>query len=324
MRLADGFAQKALNICKRMPKWGLTDLVHTPVVRPMPGIVPAYSQSPAPVVYMIAVVMTSLRFLPASVALGLAVFAGSPAMAQTWIQDFNNDDSDDWETYSPASEGTFTIADGVYNIQAAAPLHALLGPGRAGSLLKDVTVSDFRISVDLVDWADELPQSLGIVARVNEFELGEADGYFFNYSPGPSAGRNKGEIEITRFDDEMRHPEVFAAAQLTEDLNSAFDYRFVFTGVGGLLTGSVYRIGDETPIATVELFDDEYLSGRVGLLVMDSNPDAPSSQKLGPANATFDNFSVSAIPEPSTYATLAGLVVGVAAFWLRRKPAAVA
>lgn len=249
--------------------------------------------------------MRTLRFLSASAALGLAIFTSSSLPAATWTLDFNNDNDDAWLSYNLVGSATFTFSSGAYRIEVEPPNTADFGPGRAGILLNDVTVTNFTISVDVVNWAAELPQSFGIVARVNNLGLGETNGYFFSYSPGESAGRSHhGELEIARFDNEIRQTDALASLGLEEDLNPAVGYRFVFSGVGSLLTGSVYALTNlDTALATVYFEDDTYLTGGVGLLVTDSSA---HSLGLGPADATFDNFSVSTIPEPSTYALMFG------------------
>lgn len=60
--------------------------------------------------------------------------------------------------------------------------------------------------------------------------------------------------------------------------------------------------------------DSTYSSGSVGLLVADGN-----SQSLGAADATFYNYSVTAVPEPSTYAMIGGALVLGYTVWRRRR-----
>jgi hypothetical protein len=269
-------------------------------------------------------VMRRLRCV--STVLGLVVVASFPAMAQTAV-DFSEGDGafTRYDPFSPWSDSaTFNTDGGVYQIQAVAPPDASTeyGPGRAGAVLTGVSLSNFSVSVDVVSWDSTLPQSFGIVARVSEFGLGTSDGYFFNYAPGSGRGRTFGEVEISRFDDEIRNTEALTAMQVTDDLSSGTGYRFVFEGVGSLLTGSIYELTDlSTPLITIQLADSTYLSGGVGLLVTDSS--LSSSSGPVPADATFDNFTASAIPEPGTYAALAGLASGLTAFWFRRKRRAV-
>jgi PEP-CTERM putative exosortase interaction domain len=261
--------------------------------------------------------MANLRLLPASAVLGLIVGASSSVIGQTLIQDFNSGSDSAWERYDPFGSATFSLADSAYRIQADPSPSEEFGPGRAGSILTGVTVSDFTISVDLVNWDAGLQQSFGVVARVNNFGPGTTNGYFFNYTPGPSAGRAKGEVEISVLQNEAR-AWTGAAVKLTTDLDAEKDYRFVFTGIGDILTGSIYALDDlETSIVSIEMTDAVYLAGQVGLLVTDSSP---YTNGLGPADATFDNFTVSAIPEPSTYALIfGGAALGFVAWRRGRK-----
>ncbi|WP_234572420.1 T9SS type A sorting domain-containing protein [Rhodohalobacter sp. 614A] len=202
------------------------------------------------------------------------------------VQSDNFDDGNDagWDQYDPLGNGNFAFPSGAYELSTTAPPVADYGPARVGSTLSGITASNFRISVDLVDWDADLPQTFGIIARVNNIGLGTTDGYLFSYSP--KASRSNTALAIEKVENESSVPNddrVF----LAEDLDPEAGYRMVFTGIGNQLTGSIYSLDDlNTPLGTVTFTDNSYQSGGVGLFVGDSN-----TSDLQGATATFDNFS---------------------------------
>lgn len=241
----------------------------------------------------------------------LSVVSG--ARAQTVVHDFN--DADGWTPYNPIGVGSFNIVDSAYRIQAAAPSDAEGGPGRAGIVLAGTMATDFTVSVDLVGWDAGLQQTFGIMARANDIGLGTSNGYLFSYSPRGSFG----DIAIELFQNEGAS--FGTSIRLDEDLNASRDYRMVFTGAGDSFTGSIYELDNVTNplVGTVNFTDATYSNGAFGLLVADSNPYSPAINPLGMADATFDNFQLTAIPEPSTYAALAGVGALGMAMWFRRR-----
>jgi hypothetical protein len=222
--------------------------------------------------------------------LALTILAAGTAGAQTY--DFNAGSDADLIRYDPLAGlglgGTYGFPGGDrYRVQAASsvPLTGTVGPGRAGALGSDPQ-ADFSVSVDLVDWDPALDQAIGLVGRIQQPGLGMSDGYGFLYFP---AG---GGVAFNRFDDEASTVLPSAGSPLVT-LDPAKDYRLVFTGVGPVLTGSIFDLAaPETPLVSITANDATYASGAGGLLVS-----AALSSPGGTGDATFDNLRV-AVPEP--------------------------
>ena len=99
------------------------------------------------------------------------------------------------------------------------------------------------------------------------------------------------------------------------DLDTEAGYRVVFTGVGDQFSASIYLLSNlNAALGSVTYTDDTYQSGGFGLIVTDSN-----TFDLQGATATFDNFSVTAVPEPANAALFAGVVGAVILMFLRRR-----
>lgn len=252
-------------------------------------------------------------------ALGLVALLASPcARAQTVVDDFNDGNDTGWTHVNPLGSGTYSFPSGTsYRIQApvAASDPGTTGPARAGTLLSGVTVGDFTVSVDLLDWDDSglTHQAIGLITRVSDVGAGTTNGYFFHYDPHGSNGHSS--IWIDGLADEQ--PFSLGSASVTA-LTPGTGYRLQFTGTADLLTGSVYLLSDlSTPLYQVQVTDATFGSGFVGLLVADQGRLFSGNQT---ADATFDNFSTTtAIPEPATSAALAAATCGLAAAVIRRR-----
>lgn len=249
--------------------------------------------------------MTVFRFLPA----GLLLLSVAPAWAQPiYSQDFNNQNDAGLTRYDPLGGvpgGTPTsytfpqLSPGNfgYRIQVpSSPNPGVFGPARAGAARVDSILTDFRVSVDLVDWDNTTDQGFGIGARGREFAIGQFDGYYLGYYTIATSGP---VININRIDNELGTP-ITPPGQGAVSLVPGHGYRLVFTGVGTLLTGQVFDLANlSTPLATVSATDAAYASGFTGLI-------ANANQFSGPtafADVTFDNFVV-AVPEPGSLALL--------------------
>lgn len=241
---------------------------------------------------------------------GLAALA---SLTVSVAQSFNFDTGTDAGLlhYDPLSAlgvgGTFAFPGGnTYQISApsSSPFTGVAGPARAGAYYP-VAISDFSVSVDVVAWNSSLVQGFGPAARMQQPGLGTTDAYGLTYINGA------GVMVIGRFDNEVGT----GLAQVSITLNPALDYRMVFTGVGSTLTGSVYALTDlSTPLATVSTTDTTYTSGFGGILLA-----ATVSLPTQAVDATFDNLSVTAVPEPGEYAAIAGAVMGGFVLWRRRQ-----
>ncbi len=243
------------------------------------------------------------KFLLISGALCNALLVlATPVSGQVIVDDFNDGNDVGWTRIQPLNQfapglATFNFPSGGYQISSgASPNPGALGAARAGSYRGDASYGDFRISVDLVNWGNNASQAVGILGRLGTPGLQTTSGYAFTVSLN-------GSIDITRVT--MEAGTGIATGTIGGPLNLAVDYQLVFTGVGGLLTGTIYDAANpSTPLQSISVTDTTYASGFGGLLIFDSS--AGGNQ---PASATFDNYR-SSVPEPSA------VVLGLAALGL--------
>lgn len=256
-----------------------------------------------------------LRTLGALVlAAGLALSAQGQEIPE---DDFRDGNDDGWLHYAPlrhpalgfgtaAPAATFQVSENFdYQIASAEPPDQRGGPARAGSLRPDAVFDEFLVRVDLTDYIGFPNQAVGILARVNDYQVaapGQLEGYAFTFSTGGS-----GSLLLSRVVNE--DPVVVADSSLPTTLDPAKDYRLVFRGVGGSLTGQIFDVENlATPLHTVTFTDPDPLPpGITGLVVFDNTDD-------NAAGAYFDNFAA-AVPEPAAL----GLVAFAALAAMRRR-----
>jgi hypothetical protein len=246
------------------------------------------------------------------VAAALVALLSPPAPAQVFTDNFNSGTDAGWTHYQPlqplGAGGTWSFPGGnTYRIQAAhTPSLGTLGPGRAGSVRTNLTYTDFNLGVDVVNWDNTVPQSFGLAARLSNIGLGTTNGYLFFVD-------STGGLDIYRVDGEVTH----SIASDPLSLLAGASYRFTFRGVGGTFTGQVFDLANPTvPLATVTNAapDTAYASGSPGLVVAEN-----TSGPISGADATFDNFSASPVPEPGSWALVA---LAAAGGWCARRRAA--
>jgi hypothetical protein len=237
----------------------------------------------------------------------LALLASlAPASAQSF--DFNSGSDAGLTHYSPLTPfgagGSFSFPGGdSYRIQApSSPAPGSVGPARAGSYLA-TSFTQFTESVDIVGWNNSLGQAFGLIGRIQNPGLGTSSGYGLVVFPS-------GVIAINRFD----HEQATGITGTAFAINPADSYRLVFNGNGSTLNGTIYDLSNlATPLATLSTVDTHYTSGFGGMIAA-ASIQTPSSA----ADATFDNFTITSVPEPAEYALVAGLsLVGIVA-WRRR------
>lgn len=234
--------------------------------------------------------------------------------SDTFVSDTFVDGNDDgWVRYNPlASQGngaTYSFppvqtplgTDHRYRIEAEASSNPEVnGPARVGSFRFDTSPAAAGTTWVVTGWDATKNQTFGAFAGVHFEQDNTFDGFGFTYS-------TLGSLDILRMDNGVSS--VLASTPIT--LDSAAVYRFVFaTTAGGGLRGFLFQAPDlVTPLVDFEVIDRDFVNGASGLYLFANDP----SSGVG---ATFDNFSVGIVPEPSILSILA--LGGLCAFWAGR------
>ncbi len=217
------------------------------------------------------------------------VFSSAPALAQ--CDAFSDPASiTNWLRYDPIftasglAQNSFTLANGVFRLQAkASPNPLLLGQARVGALRPDGIYTNFYVTADLVGWNSQVSQAFGLVGGVRDIGPGRTDGYSFTYRT------DRQTVFITRFTDELILSNLGSSSG-TYLLDTNLAYRFVFTRSGDKLYGDIYELPHLTNrVLKIEATDPALPSGIVGLLAIDF-----SLATNAIADATFDNFCAAA------------------------------
>lgn len=225
-----------------------------------------------------------------------------PVAALALAQTDNFDDANDtgWSHYNPlgafGAAATFSYPGGAYRIAAPpSPAPADLGPQRVGSLRPEKTYTRLRVETDILDWNNDINQSLGLIARVGNLGIGTTTGYTYNYNT--VSGFHQINLVLNEA----------PAMQVNESpfkVNPAHRYRMVFTLVGPQLLGQMFSATNASvPLHSVFGTDENHTEGTAGVFAFALNA-------LGPVDVRFDNY-VAAVP-PKIRATLldAAPVVG--------------
>jgi PEP-CTERM motif len=190
--------------------------------------------------------------------------------------------------------------------QSAAP--GTLGPGRAGSFVTGQSYANFSLSFDVIAHTGSTSAFAGSFVRVSTPGLGTLNGYavgidfsvdrlFISKVVGEAS---KGAIGPNA-----------ASASLT--LNPSDVYTVNYTAIGADQQATLIDKTTSTVLATVSGSDATYASGQVGLgLALQTGT---AGLQTG---ATFGNFAVSSVPEPSTWALGVLGLAGVIAAGARR------
>lgn len=238
------------------------------------------------------------RFLRRAGHLGVLLLllgcAALPLQLAAQSDDFNDGNDAGWTRYSPLAPfgagAKISFPNGAYRVLApASPDPAQVGPARAGSLRKDVTYSDFQISVDVVAWDAALRQSIGLVARISNIGLGMTQGYTLNYNP------QSGFLQMVAIVGEAPGPTI-NEKQIPVPAGQPF--RLVFTGTGLDFVGQMFSPDNLTvPLGSIYGQNESYQEGWGGVFVFDLNgPDT--------ADATFDNYAAAVPGPPALRATV--------------------
>lgn len=205
-------------------------------------------------------------------------------------------------TYSFPPNQTPLGLDHRYHIEAGpSPNPELYGSARAGSFRLDISPNAAGASWSLHGWSSTANQTFGGFVGVSFGLNGTFDGYGFAYSTA-------GSLDILRI--EKGVSSVLATAAVSLDPSSIYLFTFSTSWAGGL-TGRLYETPDFiTPVATVETIVPDFVNGASGLYLF-------SNELNGGIGATFDNFQVGVIPEPSPVSILG--LGGFAGLWFARR-----
>lgn len=218
-------------------------------------------------------------------------------------------------TGNPTVFHDVSFPDGGVRITSPPTPNPEFGPARTGIEQQSVSVTNFDISVDVVDRGSHLNNGWCISARTREIGPGTTDGYFFcgvDVEGGIGFAINMVQDELFTL------PQVDSTAgDEPVQVASDADLRLHFRGIGNNLEASVYNLSDlDTPLATLSGIDDTYSQGFTGLAVGAGGDEPGVFDLTSFGDATFDNYSLS-VPEPSS-SILACLGV-VLALRFRRK-----
>jgi hypothetical protein len=211
---------------------------------------------------------------------------------------------------------------------------------RVGSYVTSLApITDFLVSVDLINWDNTLGQNMGVMARLTApitgiLPNGYGFGYVNRYS-GTGTGTDQLRIwNLATFSQINADPFGVANGSVGQFMgpgaNPSFtggssapvpggDYRLIFWGIGSNLYGQMIDLGTGLPLLvsdghggvtdTIRAVNSAFTTGTAGLFAV------TGEDMIDP---TFDNFSASVVPEPSTLA-LAGLgLLGLALRKVRR------
>lgn len=230
----------------------------------------------------------------AAMALGAAL----TLQAQFVTDDFTDGNDQGWSHYDPfvslgmpVVEWRFT--NGAYRLRTTTPTGMPENPGRGGSLRSE-NYTNFFTSVDIVNWDDTRPQSVGLLARIGTAGFLTTTGYAFTWdrgNPTNATAGTAGDVDVSALDGEVPRGLTLTGSDRIH-LNPGSSYRFVFIGRGPNFEGRVYQLPDtNTPLIQVTCSDPTYPSGASGLVIYDNTG-------MSLCDATFDNFVSNDVEPP--------------------------
>lgn len=254
--------------------------------------------------------------LPLTIAVVLSLGA-APSAAQAQSYNFDNGNDTGWTHLNPLGKfgvsASYSFPDGGYRMSLPAFNHPQLSYSRAASLLEGTSYSEFHESVDATAWSPNT--SFGLLARVGNIGLGQTTGYSFFYNSQQS------RLFVAFHVAEVAYS--YSGTSVPMTLDPQKQYRMTFDGIGNDLTGSIFDLAHPgAALATISITDHAttnppdntthlpYLSGFSGLLL---------ANVVGPASVTYDNYSVSAVPEPMSTGIASGFGLVALAAWHRQK-----
>lgn len=242
----------------------------------------------------------------------VAVALGVNARAD-YSDDFSSGSLANYDLYQPlfpfGAGGSYVTGSGNLSITAPqSPNPGALGPGRAASFISGQSYQNFTVSYDLTVSGSSTKQFVGAFVQVTNPGLGTLNGYAVGidfstdqlFISKVTGENSKGSIAPTA-----------ASSALALDLSGVYhvDYTTIFGQQSATLTDK--KTG--AVIASVYGTDTSYTSGAVGLgLSLQTTTPGVS------ASATFDNLTVTSVPEPTAW-ILASLGLGSLAIDSRRR-----
>jgi len=234
-----------------------------------------------------------------------AIFSCAPLLSHGQLfqsDNFNDGNDSGWTRYDALAplglNATYSFPDGGYRIQTTYTTGVQQNPGRSGTVHPGV-YSDFYVAVDVVNWDDTLPQSFGLLARVQTPGLQTTTGYAFTWDRGNPTNATAGDLDISSITGEA--PSNVTTGPSGFRMEPGRKYRMVFVGRGSALEGRLYETSDlVNPLIVIQGTDTTYSSGQNGMVVFDN------SGGRFPTDATFDNFYATDIEPPRIRTTPVG------------------
>ncbi len=217
-----------------------------------------------------------------------ACFIIALALAKAQDPIIVRDDFDDgtlgeeWTRFPNDAATTVTHLDGRVRFQAA-------NSGFAGLDREDISLSEFYVAIDLIDWDPSFNPIFGLATRT---QPGSSGGYVCQYG-GLLPEIPEGGFSIRKFGN---NGDDVLSVDTSVRFEAGRSYRILFTGKGTHLTAKVYGLEDlESPLSQIETNDSQYASGFVGIYGLAAPPNK--------VDVTIDRFlvadSAAYVPEPS-------------------------
>ncbi len=233
----------------------------------------------------VGLVLTTITLLGLSADTRAAIFS----------DDFDDGNIAGWSLYNPL--GGFSISypqPAKVQLQSTFSPNLNFGPGRGALYRNDLPqAGDHSVAVDFSSYEIN-NQFFGVVSRMRQITPGALDAYVLSYSPQWFSTAPRARFAIDRLDNELR---TSLAEFRFEELPDDGNYRLELALRGSLLTGVLTDLLNPLdPLSTLTITDNTYTQGVTGLFVAGSLVNNTTSL------VNFDNFTIQAIPEPSTWA----------------------
>ena len=233
----------------------------------------------------------------------------SAQLPEVLNDNFDDNNVDGWRFVDPIGEilgspvSSLIVEDGTVRLVAPATPDAAFGSARAAMVYESIVLSDFELSLDVVERSTAIGSGLGIGARANEAGAGTSDGYSASFAiVGEEEPRAL--FGIFRLDDELP---MLISEPVPFELEDDMKLRLEFRGEGSILSASVIDLNEPANfLATTSAVDDTYASGAPWLFTA-GNVDSMGVPILtSTGDATFDNYRAAGtlVPEPGSLSLL--------------------